>query len=65
MKVLMKDRCRKNSCMLALSSRSSLMGECSRRSWNDVSIDPMISTCWWKIDHTIGSWSGGRPDMTL
>jgi len=33
------------------------MGGCSRRSWNNLSIDPKISTWWWKVDHKIGSWT--------
>ena len=47
----------------AWSSRSSLTGVCSRRSWqswNGLSIDPRISTWSWTICHRTGSWIGSR-----
>ena len=60
MKVWMEDRRGMDVWKWAWSSRPSLTGVCSRRSWNGLSIDPMISTWSLKVGHRIGSWTGSR-----
>ena len=50
-----------NGCdvwLLVWGSQSNPMGGLDRKSWNNPSTGHRISTCSWKVDRRIGSWTG-------